>query len=93
MNIAVYSTNRFKALTPSDTVIQSYTTPTITGDPGSPLIIRGFKYLYVSVTGDVVVKNSAGTTVTFAGATAGSLLPVDGTILMAATAATVIGIF
>ncbi len=93
MNFPLYSTDRFKILTPSDTVLQSYSTAAITGDPGSPLVIRGFKYLYVTVTGDVVVKNDAGTTVTFTAATAGTLLPVDGKLLLAATTATVLGLF
>lgn len=93
MNYPFLSTQRFKALTPSDTVRQTYTCPAITGDPKSPLIIEGFKYLYVAVTGNVVVKNDNGDTVTFTGATAGTLLPVSGDLLLAATAATVIGIF
>ncbi len=93
MNTPIFSSKRFRTLTPSDTVAQTYTVAATTGDPKSPLIIPGFSYLYVAVTGDVVVKNDAGTTVTFTGATAGTLLPVSGTLLLAATAATVIGIF
>jgi len=93
MNMPLYSTQRFKVLTPSDTALQSYTAQAVTGDPGSPLVIRGFKYLYVSVTGDVVVKNDAGATVTFTAAVAGTLLPIEGQLLLAATTATVVGLF
>jgi hypothetical protein len=88
-----FSTNRFRVITPSDTVLQTYECAATTGDPGSPLVITGFKYLYVTVTGNVVVKNDAGTAVTFTNAAAGTLLPISGNIVMAATAGTVIGIF
>jgi len=93
MQIPLLSTNRFKVLTPSDTVKQTYSCAAVTGDPGSPKVIPGFKFLYVTVTGDVVVNNDAGTAITFTGATAGTLLPVTGNILKAATSATVVGIF
>jgi hypothetical protein len=88
---ALYPSNRFKVLTPSDTAEQTYTCAEITGS--SPLVITSFKALYVAVSGDVVIKNDAGTAITFAAVPAGVVLPISGHILMAATTATVIGIF
>lgn len=49
----------------------------------------GFKALYIGGDGDVVISPDGGTTsITFSAATAGSVLPVTGTSLMAATTAT-----
>lgn len=90
---AIYPSTRFATLTKSDTAKQTYTCASITGDPGTPLVITGFKALYVVATGDVVVKNDAGTSVTFTGVPTGVLLPVAGHYLMNATSATVIGLF
>jgi hypothetical protein len=90
---SILATPRFRTLTKSDTVLQTYTCASITGDPMAPNIIQGFKSLYVVVTGDVVVKNDYGTAVTFTAVPAGVELHVEGHYLMAATSATVIGYF
>ena len=90
---AIYPTPRFRTLTDSDTVKQTYTCVSATGDPKAPMVIEGFKSLYVVVTGDVVVKNDAGTAVTFTAVPAGVELHCAGVYLMAATSATVIGYF
>lgn len=89
---SILATSRFRTLTKSDTVIQTYDCATVTGAE-KPLKIQGFKSLYVAVTGDVVVKNDAGTAVTFPAVPAGVELHVEGHYLMAATSATVIGYF
>lgn len=89
---SILATPRFKTLTKSDTVLQVYECATVTGAE-KPCIIQGFKSLYVVVTGDVVVKNDAGTSVTFTAVPAGVELHVQGNYLMAATSATVIGYF
>jgi hypothetical protein len=89
---AIYPTQRFRTLTKSDTVRQVYVTPTTTGAEKLTDQV-GFKALYVVATGDVVVKNDAGTAVTFTAVPAGVVLPVAGEYLMAATSATVIGLF
>jgi hypothetical protein len=93
MQFPIFSSNRFKVLTPSDTAKQTYTCASVTGDPGSPKVIPAFKYLYITVTGDVVVNNDAGSAITFSGVTAGTLLPVTGNMLKVGTSATVVGIF
>lgn len=45
--------------------------------------ILGFRALYIGTTGDVAVKNPLGTVVTFVGVLAGTVLPIQGTIVMA----------
>lgn len=84
---AILPTPRFSAITKSDTVLQTYTCATITGAEKITKI-QGFKALYIGGAGDVYVKNDAGTSVAFQNVPAGSLLPVSGTYIMAATTAT-----
>ena len=50
-------------------------------------VIR-FDALWVGGAGDVVIRSPRGTTVTFTGVPAGTLLPVSGDRVMAATTAT-----
>lgn len=56
--------------------------------PSDTTVLQEFRGLYVGVTGDVVIKNRDGVAVTFTAVPAGSILPIQGTQVMAATGAT-----
>jgi len=84
---SIMSSTRFKAVTKSDTAMQTYATATVTGAE-KPITIMGFKAIYVGGAGDLTVKNDAGASIAFQNVPAGSLLPISGTYIMAATTAT-----
>jgi len=85
---AILPSTRFKAITKSDTVLQSYACATQSSGVAKPLTVTGFKAIYVGGAGDVYVKNDAGTSVAFQNVPAGSLLPISGVYVTAATTAT-----
>ena len=85
---SILPSSRFKAVSKSDTVPQTYTCASVTGDPKTPLIIGAFRYLYVGVTGDVYLKNDAGASIKFTGVPTGSILVANASYVMAATTAT-----
>jgi hypothetical protein len=79
---------RFKAVTKSDTVPQTYTCVSVTGDDKGPVVLRHFRYLYVGVTGDVYLKSDNGTSVKFTAVPAGSVIIADAMYVMNSTTAT-----
>ena len=85
---AILPSSRFKAVTKSDSVAQTYTCESVTGAEKTPLVIRAFRYLYVGVGGDVYLKNDAGNSICLTGVVAGSIIPVNASYVMAATSAT-----
>ena len=77
------STDEFKAITPSDTILLTY--PNDQGDP----ITRKCKQIYVGSTGDLAVQNSAGVTVVHPNLLGGATYTIStGLILATGTTAT-----
>lgn len=64
----IFSSFQFKAVTPSDSAVLSYTQGTEVFRP---------KAFYIGSDGDVSLVNSAGTAVTFVGVVAGTTLAVS----------------
>jgi len=75
---------QFEAVTASDTALIS--------SNGSP---QRTKALYIGTTGNVAVKNDAGTSVTFVGVPAGAILPVAVQYVMSTntTASDIVALF
>lgn len=85
MSWMLASSDEFKSITPSDTVLLTY--PNDQGDP----ITRKCKGIYVGGTGDLVIVNSAGVAVTHTNVLGGGFYPFS-TSLVKATGTTATGL-
>lgn len=68
METPIYSSFQYKAVTPSDSAVLSYTEGSVVFRP---------KAFFVGGAGDIALVNSAGTAVVFQNVAAGSLLPIS----------------
>lgn len=89
MSWMLASSDEFKAITPSDTVLLTY--PNDQGDE----ITKKCKGIYVGGAGNLAIKNSAGNAITYIGVLAGVTYPFSTNQVMATntTATNMVAIF